>query len=75
VGVSAPDRIRYDHARNLIVEDCVKRDVDGVLWCDSDSVSAPDGFVRLIDGALHRNLDFVTGLYRKREGYANGHKL
>ncbi len=40
-----------------------------------DSVPKPDSFVNLIAGAVERKLDFVSGLYRKREIFRNGPEL
>lgn len=52
----------YD-ARNILVEDAIKRESEYIFWIDSDMVFEPD----IIEKLMKNEVDFVTGIYYRRK--------
>lgn len=53
-------------ARNSLVEKAIKADADWMLWLDSDMVFSPDFLNRMLKIAEENNLDFLSGVYFRR---------
>lgn len=65
-GDVSPDRMKFDAARNAVVEAALAPTItaDGVFWADSDVVLPTTAIIQLVT----RGLDFVTGIYFQRAG-------
>jgi len=64
MGDVSTDRLPTTHARNSCVRQAMELNTDGIMWVDSDMKPGPEDMTGLLD----RRLDFVSGLYFRREG-------
>ena len=53
-------------SRNNLATKAIEAEADYVLWLDSDMVFAPDTLARMLDTAVERDIDILTGLYFRR---------
>lgn len=53
-------------SRNNLATKAIQAEADYVLWLDSDMVFAPDTLARMLDTAVERDIDILTGLYFRR---------
>ena len=61
-----PNSLVYD-SRNMLALTAIEKDVDRILWLDSDMVFTPDTLVKLShDMDTIPDCEMVTGLYTKR---------
>ena len=74
VGDLAPDRMKFDAARNVIVKAALETDADGVFWCDSDVILHPvdargqaTGAADVVTRLVRQQKDFVTGVLCQRQ--------
>jgi GT2 family glycosyltransferase len=66
MGDVSPDRMKYDDARNRVVEEACRSDADWVFWCDSDIVLPVDAISTLLARARQFDHHFLTGIYFQR---------
>src|SRR6266700_4310398 len=69
VGDLAPDRMKFDCGRNVIVSAALETDADAIFWCDTDvllhGVDArghPSGAADTITRLVQAERDFITGV-------------
>ena len=64
--VSFVIRASVDKARNMLAWEALDRDVDRILWLDSDMVF-PENTMEMLNADLDEGWDIVTGLYFTRK--------
>ena len=55
------------NARNMLAKEAIETGADRVLWIDSDMAFNPDLMERLATDMDEHNLDYVSGIYFKRQ--------
>ena len=55
------------HSRDALAIKAVQNDYDYVLWLDSDMTFPADLLIRMMDTLQKNDLDFLTGLYFRRQ--------
>lgn len=69
VGDISPDHMKWDDARNLVIQEALynteiaEAGADAIFWVDSDVVLPPYAIARM----AHYGRDFVTGIYFQKE--------
>lgn len=73
VGDLAPDRMKFDAARNTIVAAALRTEADAIFWCDSDVIlhpvderGRPTGPADVISRLVLSRQDFITGVLCQR---------
>lgn len=74
VGDLAPDRMKFDAARNVVVKAALETEADAIFWCDSDVLLHPvddrgqvTGSADVITRLVRHGKDFITGVLCQRQ--------